>query len=93
MNYKIIDFNSHISFFRLSEKEHEGITHIFEWSAWHGQYIDNALKDRERALAEKYKEELSAEVLKELNRTEVARKDLQDLFAFLKDESNAGKES
>ena len=92
MNCKIIDFNSHISFYRFSEKENEGITRIFEWDVWHGQYIDNALKDRERALAKKYEKELSAEVLQELNRTAVAREALLDLFAFLKDESNAGKE-
>lgn len=92
MNYKIINFNSHIAFYRLSEKENEGIIRIFEWDVWHGQYIDNALKDRERALAKKYEKGLSAEVLQELNRTAVAREALQDLFAFLKDESNAGKE-
>lgn len=50
MNYKIIKFNSHITFFRLSENE--AITHIFEWDGWYGQYLDNALKDRERALAQ-----------------------------------------
>lgn len=92
MKYLIISDGVRIAFHRFSEKENEGITRIFEWDVWHGQYIDNALKDRERALVEKYKAELSAEVLQELNRTAVARKALQDLFAFLKDESNAGKE-
>ncbi len=86
MKYEIINNGHSISFYRLSEKENGGITHIFEWGALDDYYITAALKGRERDLAEKYMKELSAEVLQELNRTAVSRKALQKLFNFLKGE-------
>lgn len=90
MKCLIISNGVRIAFHRLAEETEEIVyaTHTFEWDVCHGQYIDNALKDRERALAEKYKKKLNAKVLQELNRTAVAREALQDLFAFLKDESS-----
>ena len=100
MKYLIISNGVRIAFNRLAEETEETeeteeivyVTHTFEWDVRHGQYIIGVLKGRERALAEKYEKKLSAKVLQELNRTAGARKALQDLFAFLKDESNAGKE-
>lgn len=97
MKCLIISDGVRIAFHRLhTEMKVElvgGVTHTFEWDFWHSQYIIGVLKGRERALAEKYEKELSAEVLQELNRTAVARQALLDLFNFLRDEGIAtGKE-
>ena len=89
MKYLIISDGVRIAFHRLHtemKEEFVGVTHTFEWDFWHSQYIIGVLKGRERALAEKYEKELSAEVLQELNRTAVARQALLDLFNFLRDE-------